>query len=138
MTATLLAIDTLQLTLRAGLTLALITAFITLATRYTRNHQTNHAQPRITIQHQQKLSKHTTVTLLSTNTTTLLIAHNQHDTTLLTQTPNAAATSPTAGNTTSRAEATSNSSTDGSQINLTAKPRANPIKTLQNKTLRRA
>ncbi len=136
-------VTTTELTIRMMVALGLITLAITTTTRLIaryRDRDTTTTQP-IVIHHQQQLNKHTQLTLLTTGTRQLLIATNQHNTTLLAQgqdltTPTKPTTpKPTKPATTTTAAAVGSGPTN--TIDIRPKPR-NPIKHLQNKTVRRA
>lgn len=79
-----LGATTAELTLRMGLALTVVLLLLFgITTVVRRRGGSPQDGPRIKIQHQQQLSKHTTLTLLSAGAENLLIASNSNETTLL-------------------------------------------------------
>lgn len=126
-------VSTVELGLRMGLgllvTLSILAGVARLARRRLGPGHT--PGPTIQIRAQQQLTKHTTIHLLTTGDHNLLIATNPDTTTLLAQGPHLTTTTTTTGTGTG----TTTTGT-GSHIDIRAKP--NPLKQLQNKTVRRA
>lgn len=133
----LLAVSTIELTLRMGVALVLITSFLVGATRFTKRHLHNRGQdrPQIDIRHQRQLSKQATVTLLTAGSRNLLIAHTASSTTLLAEGDDLVA-APTAADGPS-SETSIDIRTPEPAGRGSRKARANPIRQLQNKTVRR-
>jgi flagellar biogenesis protein FliO len=131
-----LGTSTVELTIRMVVALAVTLLTITTGTRVIRHYRnnTNTTTNPITIHHQQQLTKHTQLTLLTTGTRQLLIATNPTTTTLLAQGPDL--TPPTTNTPQTTQTKTTKPKTTKPAIDIRT-PR-NPIRQLQNKTVRRA
>ena len=107
-------VSTVELSLRMGLGLVVTLTVLVVAAKLARRR----------LGAQQQLTKHTTIHLLTTGDHNLLIATNPETTTLLAQGPHLTTTTTGTG-----------TATGGQPIDIRNKP--NPLKQLQNKTVRR-
>jgi flagellar biogenesis protein FliO len=146
--------STAELTLRMGLALAVVLLLMfTITAIIRRRGGADSGGPRIQIRHQQQLSKHTTLTLLSAGTEHLLIASSNSETTLLakgrslTSDPNALrdddGANPRIGSGQRQAPrsgagaGTGPAAGRGRQTQIDVRGRSGPLKQLQEKTVRR-
>ncbi|MGH1492427.1 MAG: hypothetical protein ACRBK7_24070 [Acidimicrobiales bacterium] len=137
------AVSTVELSLRMGLALVLIVTIITGGTALAKKRGGRAKHTPVTIRHQQQLTKHTTLTLLTAGQQHLLIATNNQTTTLLAQGPTLTTTGVTDNDTqTSGIDIDIRTPTPTTTTNGGGgggKPKTlNPLKQLQNKTVRRA
>ncbi|MGH1494027.1 MAG: hypothetical protein ACRBK7_32325 [Acidimicrobiales bacterium] len=148
------AVSTVELSLRMGLALVLIVTIITGGTALAKKRGGRAKHTPVTIRHQQQLTKHTTLTLLTAGQQHLLIATNNQTTTLLAQGPTLTTTGVTDNGTqtsgididirtpntpTPKPTTTTTNGGGGGGGGGGGKPRTlNPLKQLQNKTVRRA
>ena len=133
----MLATSTIELTLRMGVALAIIMGIMWLVTRFARRHLNHRGQdrPNIDVQYQRQLTKHATLSLVKAGDRNLLIASNNQAITLLAEgddliTPSASDAKPQR----------LTRQVVGEQPNIDVRstpPVVNPIKALQNRTVRR-
>ena len=127
-------VSTVELTIRMIVALGVVVLTITTGTRLIRHYRTNTVPGTdpIEVVYQHQLSKHTQLTLLNAGTRQLLIASNPTNTTLLAQGPDLTTPQPTTTTTPATKPAAK-----PAVLDIRPKPR-NPIRHLQNKTVRRA
>lgn len=163
----LLATSTVELTIRMGVALAVIMAIMYLATRFAKRQIGFRGQdrPQIEVRAQRQLTKHATLSLVRAGGRQMLIASNSQAITLLaegddlTKEPAGSDHSERSGSTNgprfrrSRGLGDAPSISDGSiaaaaddgspgadrtSIDIRPMPRGNPIRALQNRTVRRS
>lgn len=132
----LLATSTLELTLRMGVALMIIMGIMWLVTRFARRHMSHrgHDRPHIDVQYQRQLTKHATLSLVKAGNRNLLIASNNQAITLLAEGDDLTAlpeTEPQPKRLTGQVVG------EQPDIDVRSTPAVNPIKALQNRTVRR-
>lgn len=132
-TGSFAAVSTAELTIRMVVGLAVIGLLLLVLNRIGRRVMDGRAasRPSITIRHQQRLDRHASVTLLSAGGRNLLIGTSNQSIVLLAEGDDLADTDRSS----TGASGATGSAT--STIDVRAKGRGNPIKNLQNKTVRR-
>jgi flagellar protein FliO/FliZ len=135
-----LAVSTVELTIRMVVGLAVIGLLLLILNRIGRRVMDGRggSRPSISIRHQQRIDRHTSVTLLTAGGRTLLIGTSSQSIVLLAEgddltNPEPAATSPNGS-----AESPLSTRTTGPTIDVRSGGRGNPIRALQNKTVRRS
>ncbi len=124
----LAAVSTVELTIRMVVALVVVTALLTVLTRSMRRYlQGRHLdRPHIEIRHQQQLNKHASVTLLTAGGRHLLVGSNSQSIVVLAE-----------GDDLTVGSAAKPSADPPAAIDIRTRPRPNPIRALQNKTVRR-
>lgn len=135
----LLAVSTVELTIRMVVGLAVIGLLLLVLNRIGRRVMDGRSarRPSITIRHQQRLDRHASVTLLSAGGRNLLIGTSNQSIVLLAEGDDLADTAPTAPTGSSSSSAASEDEASGT-IDVRSPGRGNPIRSLQNKTVRRS
>lgn len=133
----LLATSTLELTLRMGVALLIIMGIMYLVTRFARRHLSHRGQhrPNIDVQYQRQLTKHATLSLVKAGNRNLLIASNNQAITLLAEGDDLTALADPEPQPQRLAGPVPMG--DEPNIDIRSKPVVNPIKALQNRTVRR-
>lgn len=135
-----LAVSTVELTIRMVVGLAVIGLLLLILNRIGRRVMDGRggSRPSISIRHQQRIDRHTSVTLLTAGGRNLLIGTSSQSIVLLAEGDDL--TNPEPGVTSSNGSAESPSSTGatGPTIDVRSGGRGNPIRALQNKTVRRS
>ena len=126
--ATLAAVSTVELTIRMVVALIVVTALLTVLTRSMRRFlQGRHLdRPHIEIRHQQQLNKHSSVTLLTAGDRNLLVGTNSQSIVVLAE-----------GDDLTANPASGPKVDDPPAIDIRTRARANPIRSLQIKKVRR-
>lgn len=130
------AVSTFELSLRMGVALTVVLTVLSVATAVGKKRLRSRGGDRapIVIRHQQQLSKHTTVALVTAGQRNLLIAINPQATTLLAEGADLTASPTAAADPAANPAATP--AARAPQIDI--RSLQNPLKQLQNKTVRRA
>ncbi len=128
------AVSTTELTIRMVVGLVVVGLLLLILHRIGRRLMDGRAasRPSITIRHQQRLDRHASVTLLSAGGRNLLIGTSNQSIVLLAEGDDLAEADPTA----TRSSTTGSAGT-GSTIDVRSRGKGNPIRSLQNKTVRR-
>ncbi len=136
-TGLLAAVSTAELTIRMVVGLLVVGLLLLILHRIGRRVMDGRAasRPSITIRHQQRLDRHASVTLLSAGGRNLLIGTSNQSIVLLAEGDDLAEADPTASRSGSTRSTGSKGTGTGSTIDVRGK--GNPIRTLQNKTVRR-
>ncbi len=134
-TGSLAAVSTAELTIRMVVGLAVVGLLLLILHRIGRRVMDGRAasRPSITIRHQQRLDRHASVTLLTAGGRNLLIGTSNQSIVLLAEGDDLAEADPTAASSTG----STGSTTTGATIDVRTRGKANPIRSLQNKTVRR-
>ena len=137
----LFAVSTLELTLRMGVALTLILGIMYLATRLARRQlgTRGNDRPHIDVQYQRQLTKHATLSLIKAGDRSLLVASNNQAITLLAEGDDLTAVPETDAQSIDIRASAGGRRTASIDADGDARPRAlaNPIKALQNRTVRR-
>jgi flagellar biogenesis protein FliO len=135
-----LAASTVELTLRMLVALGVVAVLLTILSRTVRRRLGVRGGPRpwVVIRHQQRLDKHSAITLLQAGDRNLLVGTSGQSIVLLAEGEDlvAAPTDEPAGRSGARRTTTSTAG-DRPTIDVRTRALANPIKILQNKTVRR-
>ncbi|MEL6984475.1 MAG: flagellar biosynthetic protein FliO [Actinomycetota bacterium] len=139
----LLAVSTVELTIRMVVGLAVIGLLLLILNRIGRRVMDGRGttRPSIAIRHQQRLDRHTSVTLLTAGGRNLLIGTSSESIVLLAEGDDLAQPDPTqaaSNGSTESVSGTPATSGAGTTIDVRSRGRANPIRALQNKTVRRS
>lgn len=131
-----LATSTIELTLRMGVALLIIMGIMWLVTRFARRHLNHRGQdrPHIDVQYQRQLTKNATLSLVKAGNRNLLIASNNQAITLLAEGDDLTATPESEGQ---PQRLTRQVVGEQPNIDVRSMPVVNPIKALQNRTVRR-
>ena len=142
-----LAVSTVELTIRMVVGLAVIGLLLLILNRIGRRVMDGRggSRPSISIRHQQRLDRHTSVTLLTAGGRNLLIGTSNQSIVLLAEgddlaepEPSGAVTSTgSSGAVSKRASGAVSTGTATTTIDVRSRGRGNPIRALQNKTVRR-
>lgn len=140
----LLAVSTIELTLRMMVALLVILAILYVSTRVARRRlgPGRADGPAIDVAFQRPLTKHATLSLIKAGDRNLLIASNNQSITLLAEGDDLVSTPDptperTPGRTVSRVGRSRESTGNEASIDIRSNPVANPIRALQNRTVRR-
>ncbi len=130
-TGSLAAVSTAELTIRMVVGLLVVGLLLLILHRIGRRVMDGRAasRPSITIRHQQRLDRHASVTLLSAGGRNLLIGTSNQSIVLLAEGDDLADAAPVTG---------AVDETPSTTIDVRSRNRGNPIRTLQNKTVRRS
>ncbi len=132
----MLATSTIELTLRMGVALLIIMGIMWLVTRFARRHLNHrgHDRPNIDVQYQRQLTKHATLSLVKAGNRNLLIASNNQAITLLAEGDDLTAAPESEAQ---PQRLTRQAVGEQPNIDVRSIPAVNPIKALQNRTVRR-
>jgi len=136
-TGSLAAVSTAELTIRMVVGLLVVGLLLLILHRIGRRVMDGRAasRPSITIRHQQRLDRHASVTLLSAGGRNLLIGTSNQSIVLLAEGDDLADADPRS---TASTDATgSTTAATGATIDVRTRGKGNPIRSLQNKTVRR-
>jgi flagellar biogenesis protein FliO len=138
-----LAVSTAELSLRMGVALAVVLTILFAGVSIARRRGGRTGRSLLVVEHQQQLTKHTVLSLVTVGEQQLLVASNPQATTLLAQGPSLMTRPQESGGGVDldirggAAKATAKAST-GARASAGARQSVGPLKQLQNKTVRRA
>jgi len=140
MTSAVLAASTAELTLRMLVALGFVAVLLTVLSLTVRRYLGGRGGPRpwVVIRHQQRLDKHSAITLLQAGDRNLLVGTSGQSIVLLAEGEDlVAAPADEAVARTGAGRTTTTTAGGRSTIDVRTRALANPIKILQNKTVRR-
>ncbi len=137
-TSSMLAVSTVELTIRMVVGLVVVVGLLAVLSRLARRALNGRlvSRPAIAIRHQQRLDRHASVTLLEAGDRTLLVGTTGQSIVLLAEGADLASPStekPDSG----RADDTTAATPSEPTIDIRSRGLPNPIRALQNKTVRR-
>lgn len=136
-----LAVSTVELTIRMVVGLAVIGLLLLILNRIGRRVMDGRGgnRPSISIRHQQRIDRHTSVTLLTAGGRNLLIGTSNQSIVLLAEGDDLAGADPATTSTSgsSGSEPSTASAGASTTIDVRSRGRGNPVRALQNKTVRR-